>query len=355
MQKELRILYVGPLFDGSTALHRMNGLRKLDCIVDCVDTTLPFHYLRRPSQVKSLAKRLVQRTDVLFDWKKVSEQVIAAGKTQKYDILWIDKGLGVRSSTLKKFIKLSPSTILINYSPDDMINPANQTSRYLESLGLYNLHVTTKTYNVHELKDLGACSVFFVGNAYEPTIHKPIKLSDDERKKVGSDVIFIGTVEFERLSSLRLIASKGISLGLYGGGSEWLNLAKQYPNTKASAGFVASLDYSKLLCASKIALGFLRKQNRDLQTTRSIEIPATGTFMLAERTEEHLELFEEGKEAEFFSSDQEMLEKIEYYLTHEKERQSIARAGRERCLRDGYSNPSRLNSVLKYIGKTRKD
>ena len=345
----MKILYVGALFDGSTALHRLNGLRESGCEVECIDTTLPFRYAKRPTAIKRLAKFFFYRTDALIDWKNVGHKMLAAAKTQKFDILWIDKGLGIRPEILRRFTDLSPRTRLVNYSPDDMNNPANQTARYLNAISLYNLHVTTKTYNVEELKEMGANNVFFVGNAYEPSVHKPVKLSPCERQKIGSDVVFVGTVESERLSSLSLLAQRRISLGLHGGGQEWLNLARKFPNIKASTGFVASHEYSRLICASKIALGFLRKQNRDLQTTRSIEIPATGTFMLAERTDEHLGLFEEGKEAEFFSSDEELIEKVEYYLAHDDERETIAAAGRERCLRSGYSNADRMKTVLRYL------
>ena len=74
--------------------------------------------------------------------------------------------------------------------------------------------------------------------------------------------------------------------------------------------------------------------------------------MLAERTDEHLELFEEGKEAEFFTSREEMLEKARYYLAHSQERQRIAAAGRERCLRSGYSYHDRLRKILTQIAGT---
>ena len=68
--------------------------------------------------------------------------------------------------------------------------------------------------------------------------------------------------------------------------------------------------------------------------------------MLGERTGRHLEFFEEGKEAEFFDSNEEMLQKVEYYLEQNGAREKIAQAGRDRCVKSGYSMRAQLNQML---------
>ncbi len=140
------------------------------------------------------------------------------------------------------------------------------------------------------------------------------------------------------------LAEAGFSVRVQGAG--WIRCRRRQPNLRLEPSDVHGEDYSKAICATDICLCFLRKANRDLQTTRTVEIPACGAFMLAERTDEHLRLFEEGKEAEFFASDKELVEKACYYFNHPAERAQIAAAGRQRCLSSGYSNPERLKVML---------
>jgi spore maturation protein CgeB len=109
-------------------------------------------------------------------------------------------------------------------------------------------------------------------------------------------------------------------------------------------------DFARACSAFKINLAFLRKLNRDQQTTRSVEIPACGGFMLAERTPEHLRMFAEGEEAEFFSSVEELAAKCRRYIDDSAARESIARRGHERCIRDDYSNAAHIARAFRTLG-----
>lgn len=343
----MQILYVGPLFPGSTALHRMHALRQLGCSVTAIDTDLSVPSV--PNKYRRVVKGLRTRTDQLIDWLGVHHKIIRAVKKSMWDVLWVDKGVRLKPSVLKEIKRLQPGCRLVSYSPDDMFNPANQTDRYRAAFGIYDLFVTTKSYNVNEFLSAGAKDVIWVGNAYEPSVHREIPLTDEERKKWGCDVCFVGACERERERSIEFLAEAGVSLGLFG---RWGHIAQRYPNVQCHEGFFADDAYVKALRAGKIGLGFLRKVNRDLQTQRSVELPACGVFMLAERTDEHLALFKEGEEADFFSSDEELKEKVHYYLQNDDIREKIAAAGRMRCINDGYSNAERLRIVLDHLSLT---
>ena len=60
-------------------------------------------------------------------------------------------------------------------------------------------------------------------------------------------------------------------------------------------------------------------------------------------------MFEEGKEAAFFSNNEELLDKCSYYLAHEQERAVIAELGLKRCIASDYSNRGMIRNILKAI------
>ena len=95
-------------------------------------------------------------------------------------------------------------------------------------------------------------------------------------------------------------------------------------------------NYLKVICSTDININFLRKENRDLQTTRSIEIPACKGFMISEYSIEHEYLFRDNEEAVYFKNNLELLNKINYYYKNKDKINEIATNGYNRCINSNY-------------------
>ena len=285
--------------------------------------------------------RVLHKIKIPIDANNLNKSIKESCISFKPDIVFIVKGVTVKPSTLK-FIK-ARGIKSISWSNDDMYGWHNRSYWYSKGLKYYDLVVTQKSYNCdsRELPSLGA-KTYFQNKAFEPTIHKPV--DDCKAFDCVHAVVFIGAKEQDRLEHLLYLAEHGIQVHIYG----WVVKEPNplHDNIIIHDRFLYEDEFCAAMGCSKISLNFLRKINRDLQTSRSVEIPACGGFMLAERTDEHLQLFKEGKEAEFFSSKEELLEKVNYYLQHDQERLAIAKAGYERCYKDSYTFENRMQDIL---------
>ena len=284
----------------------------------------------------------------LPDCSSANRKIIKFIKRNNYDVVWIDKGVTINPKTLKKIHKLQPQTKIISYSPDNMALRHNQSQNYLGCIPIYDFHITTKSYILDDMKKLGAKNIYFVCQSYESKFHYPRKITEDDINRLGADVGFVGSWEKERMDSILYLTRNGIKVRVFGD-KKWEICRGDNPNLIIEDYGLYDEDYSKSFKCFKISLCFLRKMNFDQQTSRTMEIPASGGFMLAERTEEHMMLFEEGKEAEFFGSNEELLEKCRYYLEHEEERVQITKAGLNRCKESGYSNLETLRKILNKV------
>ena len=343
----MRILSIGT-FTGqgisNTCLHRTWALEKLS-EVDRIDTTL-----KRNVLYYRIVNRLFVRhhLPVSFHERKLNRMIREQVRTKHYDVTWIDKGVFIEAKTLRFIKRMQSNCLVVGYSPDNMAERHNQSQVFLESFPYYDYYVTTKSYTVDTLRRMGCKNILFVNNAYEASFHHPYQLTKEERERLGGKVGFIGAWEEERCRSILYLAEHGIPVRVWGGG-KWLEYKDRYANLKIEDKGLYSEDYNKALSAFDISLCFLRKMNYDLQTTRTMEIPACGSLLMAERTVEHERLFKDKEEAVFFSSDEELLELCQYYLTHEEERKRIAEAGRKRCLTSGYSNEETIKRILEKI------
>lgn len=293
--------------------------------------------------------RILWKLGVPLSKSRINTLILNEIRRNPPDILWIEKGNEVFPWTLRRVRAEIPSCRIVSHSEDDMYLRHNRSWFYAYGLQHYDLVFTTKIHNCDpvELPAMGAKRVVFVYQAYDKHLHSPLILSPEEHAEYRADVGFIGSYELERAQSLLALAEAGLSVKVWG--ERWDRFAKSHPNLQIQYRTLYGGDYVKAICATRINLCFLRKMNRDRHTSRTFEIPACAAFMLAERTDEHLTLFEDGKEAVFFSSTKELIEKAQYYLGREIERVHIARAARERCVTSGYSFHDRLEWMAAQI------
>jgi hypothetical protein len=338
------MLYVGNLSHGQTSRQRWQAFEQLGCEVTAVDTARP----RNLPPVRDLWERIRRKLRGPRDWTAANRRILECVARSPFDVLWIDKGLTITAETLREVKARQPACRILGFSPDDMYQRHNQSPQFRRHLPLYDLFFTTKTFGVTEMRSIGCARVAFHHNGFDPDTHRPIELSDGERVRYGGPVGFVGSWEAQRAASIGKLAAAGVPVRVWG--VRWASECPPHPNLRIESHELLGPDYTRALNSFDINLCFLRKLNRDRQTTRSVEIPACGGFMLAERTDEHLALFTEGVEAEFFASDAELLDKTRYYMAHPDVRRRIADAGRERCLSGRYSYHERLLDMLTTAG-----
>jgi len=104
---------------------------------------------------------------------------------------------------------------------------------------------------------------------------------------------------------------------------------------------LSDLQMIQMYSRSKINLGFstcgeshLSDQKILQIRLRDFEVPMSGGFYMVEYMEELDEFYEVGKEIVCYQSLEDLVDKIQYYLSHDDQREMIRRAGYERCLRD---------------------
>lgn len=105
---------------------------------------------------------------------------------------------------------------------------------------------------------------------------------------------------------------------------------------------------SIVFAGSKINLNISLKGIEGGTPQRIMEILGAGGFALTNYCEETAELFEEDQEIVMFRTPEELMEKVEYYLGHDAEREKIADAGRRKVLQC-YTYEKKLSQLMDWV------
>lgn len=334
--QSLSILYLGAA--EGTSLDRANALRRLGHRVEHLD-------LRRLLPQTPWVYRITWRVGghIWSPW--ILRALPRALQSSRYDLCYVDSGEWVTPRVIALLRKFAPK--ILNYNIDDplgMRDPA-RSKAYRQSLSSYDLCVVVRGENVDEAKRLGARNVMRVYRSSDEVTHarRPVGAADEEHWH--AEVLFLGTWFPERGPFLLELVKHGVPLSIRG--ANW-SKAPEWPALRAhwKGGQLHGDDYALAIQCARVNLGLLSKGNRDLHTTRSLEIPALGGLLCAERTPEHLEMYVEGEEALFWSGAVECARVCGSVLRDERGRRRIAAAGHARSIRNAYHNERVMRAIL---------
>lgn len=359
----MKVLFVGSLTEGQTSLMRMEELKGLG------HETIPLSTQTYWDQASFLARRMQQGLSFGPIVDKINKQLLDAAEEYMPDVLWAEKQEYFRPDTLQKISSLGIK--LVHYTPDPYFSLSWKRTKLLDAcLPLYDCLITSKKYEMEDYKDVNR-NVLYMPLGFAESVHRPtIPPSSTLKSRYASDVSFVGGWEPRRESYLGALAGEvdcALKVWGYGWGhvvdGKW-TLRRWWSMRRNAGGEVFSIEknkslsrfimgdevygdhYSWALSGARINIGFLRKICPDQHTTRTFEIPACGSLLLADRSDEHSDFFKEGEEADYFSSKEEMIDKVSFYLKNESIREKVAQKGYQRCMNSGYSYREILSDAV---------
>jgi spore maturation protein CgeB len=340
MSKGLSILYFGPV--SGTCLDRANALRRLGHRLDHIDLRL---LLPSTPWVDRVTWRL--GGNLLHPWLAHSLSKRLAGT--QFDACYVDGGEWVTPAIIALLRRHAGK--IISYSIDDPLGPRDgaRFKAFRQSLPHYDLNAVVRHENIAEAYAIGAKDVIRVYRSADETSHAPRQLSPSDHDRWHSDVLFLGTWFPERGPFMLDLLRRGVPLTIRG--SNW-HKAPEWPQLKShwKGGAIGDDDYAKAIQCAKVNLGLLSKENRDLHTTRSLEIPALSSLLCAERTSEHMAMYTEGQEALFWKDAEECAAMCRFALADDDRRREISLAGHQRVKNNGHYNEMILASILAVAG-----
>lgn len=161
--------------------------------------------------------------------------------------------------------------------------------------------------------------------AADPAFYKGTDTcGDTDRYLVAHQYIGMKLAAVERERTLNLL-SKHFYVSLYTRSD-----ASSLPNVHCKGGVSTLTEMPKVFQASKINLNMTMRPIETGLSLRIWDILGCGGFLLTNYQTEIPDYFEIGKELETYESMEELVQKVQYYLTHEEERMEIAIRGYEK-------------------------
>jgi spore maturation protein CgeB len=207
------------------------------------------------------------------------------------------------------------------------------------------------------LKQAGAKDVRYLPMAADPSVHRPLELTQDEREEYGSDVSFVGAGYANRREIFPRLLGRDWTFKLWG--NEWDGATELTSVLQRNGARIDTDTCQKVFNASAVNLnlhswaGAGLDPDGDFVNPRTFELAACGAFQLTDRRALLSDLFTESEVATVSSSD-ELPAEIARWLREPEQRVAIAAQARRRVLAE-HTYAHRMRDLLSQIGVASPD
>jgi spore maturation protein CgeB len=207
------------------------------------------------------------------------------------------------------------------------------------------------------LKQAGAKDVRYLPMAADPSVHRPLELTQAEREEYGSDVSFVGAGYANRREIFPRLLGRDWTFKLWG--NEWDGAAELTSVLQRNGARIDADTCQKVFNASAVNLnlhswaGAGLDPDGDFVNPRTFELAACGAFQLTDRRSLMPGLFTESEIATVSSPD-EFPEKIARWLREPEQRVAMAAQASRRVLAE-HTYEHRMRDLLSQIGVASPD
>lgn len=280
---------------------------------------------------------------------RMNEILVETALEFQPDLVFIRKGERISGSAIKRIKENTGACVILHYE-DYRTSP----QQWVLDIGKYADLILFENDDENYLNAYRARGLERIGprwcNGVDPEVFYP---RDVEKTW---DLVFMGqniSLPHEgykvRRQLLETALRRGFSLHIFGGARGWKYLGPRAHLHK----FVIGGKFAEACSRAKITLGTHGVYDVHLYASwrRIFESSASGAFHLTHYVSGLETVFENHKHLVWFNSVPEAMDLIDYYLTHTKEREEIAAAGRQEVLAH-HTWDNRISALVEILEDT---
>ncbi len=270
---------------------------------------------------------------------KVNEEIRRSAETFCPDLVLSIKGEAVKPETIE-WIKENLGARTALWYPDDP-RFFNSLVRYIAPS--YDYIFTASERAMEMYKRIGCNNVHFLPFACEPTVHRRVKLSDEETRLYGSDICFVGTYTLRRGRIIKLLKKVGLKVKVWG--PYWKYF---FHGVEADDGIYGT-EMVKAFNAAKIVLNVHMEDDLPYKVNmRTFEATGSGAFLLTDNAYGIDNMFKSGEEVIVYNDNNELIKLARYYIAMKEERKRISERAQKRAYKE-HTYIQRLTTLIKII------